>query len=50
MTFTQLATYSIYISTVEVHRANVMRKMETKSLSELIKINLIYTRVIDSKE
>ncbi|AWN73562.1 response regulator [Legionella anisa] len=41
---------NISISTVEVHRANVMRKMETKSLAELIKINLIYTRVIDSTE
>ncbi|STY28545.1 Legionella transmission activator LetA [Legionella wadsworthii] len=37
----------ISISTVEVHRANVMRKMEAKSLAELIKINLIYTKVID---
>ncbi|MGM9454997.1 response regulator transcription factor [Legionella bozemanae] len=41
---------NISISTVEVHRANVMRKMETKSLAELIKINLIYTRAIDSTE
>ncbi|MCE0722899.1 response regulator transcription factor [Legionella resiliens] len=41
---------NISISTVEVHRANVMRKMETKSLAELIKINLIYTGVIDSTE
>ncbi|HHF7372963.1 response regulator transcription factor [Legionella bozemanae] len=31
----------ISISTVEVHRANVMRKMETKTLAELIKINLL---------
>ncbi|CAM2926126.1 two-component response regulator [Legionella steigerwaltii] len=33
----------ISISTVEVHRANVMRKMEAKTLAELIKINLIHT-------
>ncbi|KTC90527.1 response regulator [Fluoribacter dumoffii] len=33
----------ISISTVEVHRANVMRKMEAKTLAELIKINLIQT-------
>ncbi|WP_454781800.1 response regulator transcription factor [Legionella sp. WA2022007384] len=36
-------TLDISISTVEVHRANVMRKMETKTLAELIKINLLYT-------
>ncbi|KTD42297.1 response regulator transcription factor [Legionella parisiensis] len=41
---------NISISTVEVHRANVMRKMEAKSLAELIKINLIYTGSIDSTE
>ncbi|CAM2950311.1 sigma 54-dependent response regulator [Legionella steigerwaltii] len=39
---------NISISTVEVHRANVMRKMEVKSLAELIKINLIYDGIIDS--
>ncbi|WP_454780433.1 response regulator transcription factor [Legionella sp. WA2022007384] len=39
---------NISISTVEVHRANVMRKMESKSLAELIKINLMYARIIDS--
>ena len=33
---------NISISTVEVHRANVMRKMEAKSLAELIKINLMH--------
>lgn len=33
----------ISISTVEVHRANVMRKMKAKTLAELIKINLIHT-------
>lgn len=32
----------ISISTVEVHRANVMRKMETKTLADLIKINLFH--------
>ncbi|MCW8409869.1 response regulator [Legionella sp. PATHC035] len=37
---------NISISTVEVHRANVMRKMQVKSLAELIKINLIYDRGI----
>ncbi|KTC78822.1 response regulator transcription factor [Legionella cherrii] len=37
---------NISISTVEVHRANVMRKMQVKSLAELIKINLIYDRSI----
>ncbi len=35
----------ISISTVEVHRANVMRKMETKTLAELIKINLLHSLV-----
>ncbi|KTC89539.1 response regulator [Fluoribacter dumoffii] len=39
---------NISISTVEVHRANVMRKMGVKSLAELIKINLIYDKVINS--
>lgn len=33
----------ISISTVEVHRANVMRKMEAKTLADLIKINLLHT-------
>ncbi|WP_454785303.1 response regulator transcription factor [Legionella sp. WA2024007413] len=37
----------ISISTVEVHRANVMRKMGVKSLAELIKINLIHAKIID---
>lgn len=35
----------ISISTVEVHRANVMRKMQTKTLAELIKINLLHSLV-----
>ncbi|KTD66984.1 two component response regulator PilR [Legionella steelei] len=39
---------NISISTVEVHRANVMRKMEVKSLAELIKISLIHNRIIES--
>ncbi|WP_392537801.1 response regulator transcription factor [Legionella sp. 227] len=39
---------NISISTVEVHRANVMRKMQVKSLAELIKINLIYNQIIES--
>ncbi|KTD69115.1 MULTISPECIES: response regulator transcription factor [Legionella] len=38
----------ISISTVEVHRASVMRKMEAKTLAELIKINLIYTLGVDN--
>ncbi|QMT60892.1 response regulator transcription factor [Legionella sp. PC997] len=39
-------TLDISISTVEVHRANVMRKMGTKTLAELIKINLLHTLVV----
>lgn len=39
---------NISISTVEVHRANVMRKMEVKSLAELIKISLIHNQIIES--
>ncbi|KTD01817.1 response regulator transcription factor [Fluoribacter gormanii] len=38
----------ISISTVEVHRANVMRKMATKTLAELIKINLLHTLAAES--
>ncbi|PWY54297.1 DNA-binding response regulator [Legionella qingyii] len=38
----------ISISTVEVHRANVMRKMETKTLAELIKINLLHSLATES--
>lgn len=32
----------ISVSTVEVHRANVMKKMEVKTLAELIKKNILY--------
>ncbi|KTD74133.1 response regulator transcription factor [Legionella tucsonensis] len=39
----------ISISTVEVHRANVMRKMETKTLAELIKINLLHAFSSDER-
>ncbi|AUH74291.1 response regulator transcription factor [Legionella sainthelensi] len=36
----------ISISTVEVHRANVMKKMNTKTLAELVKVNLLYNTFI----
>lgn len=38
---------NVSISTVEVHRANVMKKMKTKSLAELVKIKLIYSGIIN---
>lgn len=39
---------NISISTVEVHRANVMRKMGVKTLAELIKINLLHDKLSET--
>lgn len=41
---------NISISTVEAHRAKVMKKMHTKTLADLIKINLIHMNQIDSSD
>lgn len=41
---------NISISTVEAHRAKVMNKMETKTLADLIKLNLIHSSAINSRE
>ena len=38
---------NIAISTVELHRANMMEKMQVKSLAELIKISLIIEGVLE---
>jgi two-component system response regulator TtrR len=34
---------NISISTVEAHRAKVMKKMETRTLADLIRANLLHT-------
>jgi len=40
----------ISISTVEAHRAKVMKKMQAKTLADLIKINLIHMNLVHSPE
>ena len=41
---------NISISTVEAHRAKVMKKMETRTLAELIRANLLHTNNVVSFE